>query len=252
MPLWQRQPDEAPADFTAFVAYLRLKGRRSLRAVSTQTGRPLGAIRRLSAQFNWPGRVAAFEARLADATQAALAAGLRSAGTASQADHERLQQAEFQLAQKVLHASRRWLQLAVDPRRRNVSLGQVCRLINLATRLGRLSAGMPTGDEPRRRPRPEDRPGYWTGPSVEEALEKIYGPEPPGTAVPGGAVAGTAPPCLQGNLSHEMCDSAPGPGVPPVGSGVPPDAGGAMVQSPHRRRDAWQTWARQQSAAKPA
>jgi hypothetical protein len=27
--LWQRQPGETPADFMAFVAYLRLKGRRS-------------------------------------------------------------------------------------------------------------------------------------------------------------------------------------------------------------------------------
>ena len=50
---WQRQPGEAPADFTAFVAYLRLPGRRSLRMTATQTGRSLGALRRLSTRFNW-------------------------------------------------------------------------------------------------------------------------------------------------------------------------------------------------------
>jgi hypothetical protein len=70
--LWQRQPGESPADFTAFAAYLRLKGRRSHRTAAGQTGRSLGAIRRLSAKYNWSGRVAAFEARLADATQDAL------------------------------------------------------------------------------------------------------------------------------------------------------------------------------------
>jgi hypothetical protein len=71
--LWQRQPGESPPDFAAFVAYLRLQGRRSHRAVAAQTGRSLGAIRRLSAQFNWRARVAAFQARLADASQDALA-----------------------------------------------------------------------------------------------------------------------------------------------------------------------------------
>jgi len=173
--LWQRQPGETPADFTAFVTYLRLKGRRSHRPVATQTGHSLRAIGRLSAQFNWVARVAAFEARLADASQTALDLLVRATSTRTSAGFEQLRAAEFQLAQRVLQESDRWLRLASDPRRRNVSLGQVCRVMDLATKLGRLAAGMPTGDEPRRRPRPEDRPGYWTGPSAEEALEKIYG-----------------------------------------------------------------------------
>lgn len=159
----------------AFIACLRLKGRRSHRRVATQTGRSLGAIRRLSARFNWPARVAAFEARLADASQDALDLLVRATSARSAADFERLRIDEFQLAQRVLHESRRWLQLASDPRRREVSLGQLCRVIELASKLGRLAAGMPTGDEPRPRRRREDTPGYWTGPSPEEALQKIYG-----------------------------------------------------------------------------
>lgn len=172
--LWQRQPGEAPADFTAFVTYLRLKGRRSHRAVATQTGRSLGAVRRLSAQFNWRARVAAFEARLADASQDALDLLVRATATRTTADFERLRMDEFQLFQRVVHESRRWLRLASDPHRRDVSLGQTCTVIELAFKLARLAVGMPTGDEPRR-PRKEDNPGYWTGPSMEEALNKIYG-----------------------------------------------------------------------------
>jgi len=155
--LWQRQSGEAPADFTAFIAYLRLQGRRSHRAVATQTGRSLGAIRRLSARFNWRARVAAFEARLADASQDALDLLVRSTSTRTTADFERLRSAEFQLAQRVLHESRRWLRLASDPHRREVSLSQVCRLFELSTKLGRLAVGMPTSVEPRR-PRKEDTP----------------------------------------------------------------------------------------------
>jgi hypothetical protein len=171
---WQRQPGETPADFTAFAAYLRLKGRRSSRAVAAQTGRSPAAVRRLSAQFNWPARVTAFEARLADATQDALDSVLHRKPAASRSDFEQLRETEYQLASQVIRESHRWLKLASDPRRHQVSLTQICRLTELAFKLARLAAGMPTGDEPRRR-RKEDMPGYWTAPSAEEALEKIYG-----------------------------------------------------------------------------
>lgn len=173
--LWQRQPGETPADFTAFAAYLRLKGRRSHRATAELTGHSLGAIRRLSARYNWPGRVTAFETRLADATQSTLDGVIQAAITTSKSDLEQFRIKEFLLAHQIIHASHRWLKLATDPRRHQVSLTQICRLIEMAFKLKCLATGMPFGDEPRRRPRPEDRPGYWTGPSAEEALEKIYG-----------------------------------------------------------------------------
>ena len=180
--LWQRQPGESPADFTAFAAYLRLKGRRSHRATAELSGRTLGAIRRLSAKYNWPGRVAAFENRLADATQDALDSVVRAAISASKSDLEQFHIKEFLLAHQIIHASHRWLQLATNPRRHQISLTQICRLTELAFKLKCLATGMPFGDEPRRRKRPEDRPGYWTGPSVEEALQKIYGDNSPAAA----------------------------------------------------------------------
>jgi hypothetical protein len=172
--LWQRQPGESPADFIAFAAYLRLKGRRSARTVAAQTGRSPAAVRRLSARFNWLGRVAAFETRLAEATRDALDFSLHRQPANERAELEKLRLKEYLLAMDVAHASRHWLKLATNPRRRQLSFTQICRLTELAFLLARLAAGMPVDDKPRR-PRPEDRPGYWTTPSVEEALEKIYG-----------------------------------------------------------------------------
>jgi len=190
--LWQRQPGESPADFIAFAAYLRLKGRRSHRATAGQTGRTLGAVRRLSVKYNWSGRVAAFEARLAGATQDALDGVIRAAITTSRSDLEQFRIKEFLLAHQIIHESHRWLKLAADPRRHQVSLTQICRLTEMAFRLKCLAAGMPFWDAPRRQ-RKEDRPGYWTGPSAEGALKKIYGskisdPVPP-------AVGGAAKVC---------------------------------------------------------
>ena len=236
--LWQRQPGETPADFTAFAAYLRLKGRRSHRATAEATGRSLAAIRRLSAKFNWPGRVAAFETRLADATQTALDNVIHAAVTTSKSDLEQFRIKEFLLAHQVIHASKRWLELASNPRRHQISLTQICRLTEMAFKLKCLATGMPFGDEPRRRPRPEDRPGYWTGPSAEEALQKIYGsplpgesPSPP-AATPDPVGADTVP-----NSGLRHLTSVPVAPVPPPAA-VPP--------SPKIHRcDAWSRMARQ-------
>jgi hypothetical protein len=190
---WQRQPGESPADFMLFAAYLRLKGRRSSRAVAAQTGRSLGTIRRLSAQYKWPARVAAFEVRLADATQDALDAVLRRKPADARDELEQLRIKEFLLAHQVIHASHRWLGLASNPRRHQISLTQICRLVELAFKLKCLATGMPFDQKPRRL-RKEDRPGYWTGPTAEEALKKIYGDDSdPSSAPPDAVEAGGRP-----------------------------------------------------------
>ena len=210
---WQRQPEEAPADFVAFAAYLRLQGRRSPRAVAAQTGRSLGAIRRLSARVNWPARVAAFEARLADATQAALDAVLRGQTAISQAQIEQLRIKEYLLAERVIHQTQRWLKVASNPRRRLISITQICRLTEMAFHLARFAAGMPLDDQPRRR-RQEATPGYWTGPSVEEALEKIYGSKSP---------AANAPDITPPPPAATAAESAPSPATATPPAWPPPD-----------------------------
>ena len=243
---WQRQPGESPADFTAFAAYLRLKGRRSPRATAERTGRPLGALRRLSAKYNWPGRVAAFETRLADATQNALDHVIQAAISTSQSDLEQFRIQEFLLAQRVLHESNRWLALAADPRRRQVSILQICRLTELAFKLACLATGMPFGDEPRRRPRPEDRPGYWTGPSMEEALKKIYGaPSPAASPLTAAAAPASrpAPADASGQAGSPPPAAAPTP-APASTAGATP-----VAAPPSQRRDAWSAWSRSQRQA---
>lgn len=270
---WQRQSGESPADFTLFAAYLRLKGRRSSRAVAAQTGRSPGAVRRLSARFNWPARVAAFEARLADATQDALDSVLYRKPVTARDELEQLRIKEFLLAHQVIHESHRWLGLATDPRRRQLSLMQICRLIEMAFKLKCLATGMPFDQKPRR-PRKEDRPGYWTGPSAEEALEKIYGsksdaasdgggasvpasfPESVGKPTPatgGASVPASRRPSSDSNGpggSLQGLPDSPSAAAVVVGASVPAsrsttsgsDVTGGSPQGP--RCDAWSRWAR--------
>ena len=229
---WQRQPGETPADFTAFAAYLRLKGRRSHRAAAAQTGRSPAALRRLSARFNWSGRVAAFELRLADATQDALDSVLDRQPAAAQTDLEQLRIKEFLLADRVIHESRHWLKLAADPRRRNISLNQICRLTELAFKLKCLAVGVPWIDQPRRR-RKEDLPGYWTGPSAKEALEKIYGSK--STAQPAAPDSGSAGSPLPVGSAGRAGSPLPAASIPantPALSAVKPLAEGGRPQGP--------------------
>jgi hypothetical protein len=143
--LWKRQPGESAADFTAFAAYLRLKGRRSHRAVAVQTNRSPGAIRRLASQYHWVSRVAAFEERLAEAAHNTLESLVQADANRLCADYERFRDLEFQLTGRVLQEAPRWLELAMDPRRANPSMTEICRLFGLASTLSRLAVGMPTG-----------------------------------------------------------------------------------------------------------
>jgi len=212
---WQRQPDESAADFTAFVAYLRLKGRRSLRAAAAQVGSSPGVVRRLSARFNWTARVRAFEGRLAEASQDALDFTIVSTAAVEKARLEKLRLDEFQLAEDVLRAAERWLAVLANPRRHSLPLSQVLRLIDLASKLGRLAAGLPYGNERCPVAEPSE---LWTQPSVEAALEKIYGsassivsPEPPPSCVSPISVstAPTVPLPVGSPLPHERPDLTP-------------------------------------------
>ena len=167
--------------------------------------------------------MAAFEARLADATQDALDSVLYRQPASAKADLEQLRIREYLLALEVTQASRRWLKLATNPRRRQVSLTQICRLTELAFHLARLAAGMPTGDKPRRL-RKEDQPGYWTNPSVGEALEKIYGDKSAATnSVPGST---SVPP---ETIARPSGGRPPGPVAASGGASVPASRSSAAV-----------------------
>jgi hypothetical protein len=179
--LWKRQPGESDTDFIAFACYLRLKGRRSLTAVATRTNQRLGTIRRLSAKHNWRRRVTAFEAALAQATAEALSDSLFKQPATRRGALDDFRLREFHFAKQVLDAAHVWLKRASDPRRRTLSLNHIIHLLELSFKLRSLACGLPYGNRPPRRKRPEDQPGYWTAPSEEEALARMFGPRPGGT-----------------------------------------------------------------------
>jgi hypothetical protein len=220
---WQRQSDETAAAFNAFVAYLRLKGRRSVRAVAVPTGLSVPVLRRLSARHHWPARVQAFETRLAEAREAAVDAVIRSTTVVGQSQLEQLRLDVFLLARKVLAASDSWLRAATNPRRRYVPLGQLVRLIELSSKLGRLATGLPVGAG--RAPACSEPLGYWTQPSVEEALEKIYGSKEPADA----AILPPEPP-----VPSPPAATAPSPSLQPAASPSwpPPDEKRDLIPRP--------------------
>jgi hypothetical protein len=126
---------------------------------------------------------------------------------------------------------------------------------------------MPTGDEPHRRKRREDMPGYWTGPSLEEALEKIYGAKSaaadssdqnpaipkvpngePAADMPGSVPPNEPPPLTNPSPINDMSHSQPRDLQPSSTTTIP-----APPPTQQRaRRDAWSEWARQQRGSRSA
>ncbi len=73
MPLpFEQQPRESAKAFAAFSLYLSLGAERSLAAVGQELGKSVGLIERWSSKFDWPGRVAAYAAHLAEVERLAI------------------------------------------------------------------------------------------------------------------------------------------------------------------------------------
>jgi hypothetical protein len=59
--LWERQLDEGPQAFDAFVIYRDMSGRRSQRAVARALGKSESLISKWASRHDWTGRVAAYD-----------------------------------------------------------------------------------------------------------------------------------------------------------------------------------------------
>ena len=176
--LFEQQPRESSKAFAAFSLYLSLGPQRSLAAVAQKLCKSKVVIERWSSNFDWVSRVQAHSAHLAVAEREAAEALSRAKGVDWVTRQEEHREKEWGLRCKVVHlaetAIERWL---AKPERCG-SLEGIARLLDLASKLGRLSSGLPTDKT--------EVAGEGGGPvrvEVTMALEKIYGEPLPGEVV---------------------------------------------------------------------
>ena len=170
-PLWSRQPGEPAADYQLFAAWLRLPARRPLTKSAVALGCSLHRLRRLGVRHNWRTRAAAFDNHRADAASAALDQLLRDEKLDWQERAHRFRLQEWRLHKQMAKAARAAVrEFEKHPGR--ASLGELTRLIELTSLLGRRACGVPL-DPAAAAP---DQTSHRV--EVEAALRKIYGSDP--------------------------------------------------------------------------
>ena len=171
MPLpFEQQPNESAKAFAAFSLYLSQGEKRSTQAVAKALAKSAHLVRRWSARWRWAERVQAYAAHLATVERETTEALVRGKAAEWLKRQEEQREEEWRLRNDLLDMAReirdRWKKRAD----RCGSLEGYARLCELASKIGRLSSGMPTDKT--------EVTGEDGGPLLAEftlALDKVYG-----------------------------------------------------------------------------
>jgi hypothetical protein len=168
---FEQQPKESDKAFAAFSLYLSMGAERSLAAVGRRLGKSAGLIERWSARWRWTERVAAHAAHLALVEREATEALARGKSAEWLTRQEQVREREWEMHEKCIEAARRGLKVFMEREKVYATLGDIARMLEVASKLGRLAAGMATDKT--------EVTGEDGGPiqvELSAALAKIYGP----------------------------------------------------------------------------
>jgi len=178
MPLpFEQQPRESSRAFAAFSLYLSLGPQRSLVAVGQKLGKSRVVIERWSTKFEWTSRVQAHAAHMALVEREATEALARASAVEWEQRKQEVRREEWDMHAEAIRAGKEALKRFYE-RGKGATLGDIARILELASKLGRLAAGMATDKT--------EVTGESGGPvriDVTLALEKIYGEPLPGEVV---------------------------------------------------------------------
>ncbi len=167
--LFEQQPKETDKAFAAFSAYLSLGPQRTLVAAGKKVGKSRALMERWSRKYDWIGRGKAYTAHMALVQREAGEALARMKGmdwVKRQVEHR---EEEWKVRCELLEAAREALQRWRESER-IAPPEAIARWIELASKLGRLSSGMPTDKT--------EITGEDGGPiriELDAALKKVYG-----------------------------------------------------------------------------
>ena len=192
MPLpFEQQPRESAKAFAAFSLYLSLGAERSTAEVAKKLAKSAHLVRRWSAKFGWTDRVAAHAAHLAVVERGAIEATARGKAAEWESREQKLRETEWEMHERAIAAAKRGLDAYMEREKVYANLADIARMLEIASKLGRLATGL--GDGERRKD--DDLPAVRV--EVTVALEKIYGEPLPGeVAAPPAIVDVEATPVL--------------------------------------------------------
>jgi hypothetical protein len=178
MPLaFEQQPKESHKAFAAFSLYLSLGPQRSLEEVGRKLGKSKVLMERWSSKFDWLARVQSHAAHMAVVEREATEALARASAAEWGKRQQEVRQEEWELHAECIRAGKEALKRFYE-KGRGATLGDIARILELASTLGRLASGLATNKT--------EITGEGGGPvriEVTLALEKIYGQPIPGEVV---------------------------------------------------------------------
>jgi len=184
MPLmFEQQPRESAKAFAAFSLYLSLGAERSIEECARKLLKSSRLLRRWAQRFDWPSRVAAYAAHLAVVEREAIEATVRGRAAIWESREQALKETEWAMHEQAIAAAKRGLDEYLKREKVYANLADIARMLEIASKLGRLATGLGTDGERRNG---DDLPTVRV--EVTVALEKIYGQAEP---APHGASPGT-------------------------------------------------------------
>jgi hypothetical protein len=166
---FEQQPRESTKAFAAFSLYLNLGPQRSLEAVGRKLGKSKVTMEKWSTKFGWVSRVQAFAAHMAVVEREAAEAIARASAAEWGKRQQEVRHTEWEMHEECIRAAREALK-RFHEKGKGATLGDIARILDLASKLGRLASGLATDRT--------EVTGDGGGPvriEVTLALEKIYG-----------------------------------------------------------------------------
>jgi len=173
--MFEQQPKESAKAFAAFSLYVSLGPEWSTAEVARKLAKSEQLIRRWSAKFGWTERVAAYGAHLAIVEREAIEATARAKGPQWEAREQQLRETEWAMHERAIAAARKGLAAYMEREKVYANLADIARMLEIASKLGRLATGLGTDGERRKG---DELPTMRV--EVTVALEKIYGEPLPG------------------------------------------------------------------------
>jgi hypothetical protein len=170
---FEQQPKESAKAFAAFSLYLNLGAERSLAAVAQKLSKSEQLLKRWSAKFDWPARVAAHAAHLATVEREAIEATARGKAAIWEKRETQLRETEWSMHERAIAAAKRGLDAYMEKDKVYANLADIARMLEIASKLGRLATGLDKSNGEQRDG--DDLPTLRV--EVTVALEKIYGDE---------------------------------------------------------------------------
>ena len=172
-------PNESSAAYQAFLAYQKAGPTRTILKTVKATSQAKTSCERWSRRFNWVERVKKHEEKIEldlqkQQHQAATKRGVNWAVRA-----QKLKEQEWEVANKLMDGGKKLLERLLDKQERKLTGSDVARLLEVASKLGRLSAGMATEQQAVAVASQNNAVGV----DFNAALSKVYGGDKSGVEV---------------------------------------------------------------------